>query len=246
MIEYYKNLSLESLFYINDEGLVCQEVFNTVLNYEDYKCSNLGRVMSFKKKEAIILKQYLIKDNYLSLILCNKEGKKVLSVHQIVAMAFLGHTPCGYKIIVDHRIEDNRLDNRLSNLQLITPRGNTTKSIKNSVSKYTGVSWDKTVKKWRSAIHQDGKSIYLGVHENEVDASNAYKVALDKINNGEKIQQYINPTKTSKYKGVNWDKGRNKWLVRFKSKNIGRFLDEYEAHLAYQEALEIYNNKKAS
>lgn len=245
MIYYHKELGLKPLLYLNEEGLVCQEVFKDILSYEKlYMASDLGRIMSLRKKTPIIMKQSMIKDNYLSVGFSVKGVLKVYSVHQLVAMAFLNHIPCGYKVIVDHKVEKNRFDNRLSNLQLITPRGNASKSKINSVSCYTGVSWDKTTKNWRSAICQDGKSIYLGGYSDEAEAGKAYQDALAKILNGEKIPQYINPKKTSKYKGVNWDKSRKKWLVRFKSKNIGRFLDEEEANLVYQKALKEYNDKK--
>ena len=242
MIDYHKIFTLEPLFYVNKEGLVCQEVFKDVASYEKlYMASDLGRVMSLRGKIPIIMKPYLIKDNYLSIGFSVKGVLKVYSVHQIVAMAFLNHIPCGYDVIVDHIVENNRLDNRLSNLQLITPRGNSSKRELNGVSKYIGVSWDKKVDKWRSAISQEGKSVYLGTYAIEEEAAEAYQEALRKILLGEKITQYINPTKTSKYKGVNWDKQRQKWLVRFRSKNIGRFLDEDEAGLLYKKALDEYN-----
>ena len=46
---------------------------------------------------------------------------------------------------------------------------------------------------------------------------------------------------TSKYTGVCWQPKRNKWIatifIKGKIKNLGRFIDEYDAHLAYQKAL---------
>lgn len=46
---------------------------------------------------------------------------------------------------------------------------------------------------------------------------------------------------SSKYKGVCWAKNQNKWIVSIringKSKHLGYFIDEYEAHLEYQKAL---------
>ena len=53
-------------------------------------------------------------------------------------MAFFGHVPGGYKIVVDH-IDNNRLNNHVSNLQLITQRENSSKDRKNGTSQYTGV-----------------------------------------------------------------------------------------------------------
>jgi len=46
---------------------------------------------------------------------------------------------------------------------------------------------------------------------------------------------------SSKYTGVCWLKNRNKWesRIRFKGRlrYLGSFIDEYDAHLAYQDAL---------
>ena len=46
---------------------------------------------------------------------------------------------------------------------------------------------------------------------------------------------------SSKYVGVCWDKQRNKWFsyiyMNGKRKHLGRFINEYDAHLAYEKAL---------
>jgi len=51
---------------------------------------------------------------------------------------------------------------------------------------------------------------------------------------------------SSKYKGVHWDNERKKWSVSIsingKSNRIGRFKDEYDAHLAYQNKLKEIEN----
>ena len=52
MIEYWKNLDLRDLFYINDDGLVCCEEWRDIIGYEGYyQVSNLGRVKSLKFKK---------------------------------------------------------------------------------------------------------------------------------------------------------------------------------------------------
>ena len=52
------------------------------------------------------------------------------------------------------------------------------KSIKTS-SKYTGVSWSKLDKKWRSFIRVNGQVKSLGSFNCELLASEAYKKALN-------------------------------------------------------------------
>ena len=48
---------------------------------------------------------------------------------------------------------------------------------------------------------------------------------------------------TSKYVGVSWNKSSNKWVsqirIKGKGKHLGYFTDEYEAHQAYQEKLNL-------
>ena len=109
-----------------------------------------------------------------------KNGNK--SVHQLVAMAFLGHVPCGHKIVVDH-INHDKLNNRLENLQLITNRENCSKDVKNKSSKYTGVSWDKARNKWVSQIKINGKTVPLGRYKCELVASIVYQKKLYLLKN---------------------------------------------------------------
>jgi TATA-box binding protein (TBP) (component of TFIID and TFIIIB) len=89
-------------------------------------------------------------------------------------MAFLNHKPCGMKLVIDH-INDNKFDNRLENLQITSVRYNTCKKQEKYSSKYKGVSFRKSDKKWVARIFIDGKIIYLGAFVNEYDAHLAYQ-----------------------------------------------------------------------
>jgi len=117
------------------------EIFKDIPGYEGiYQVSDLGRVKSLKFNKEKILKPGVNNHGYYTVVLC-KGKRKTINVHQLVAMAFLNHEPCGYNgLIVDHK-DNNPLNNRLSNLQLISQRENTSKDKKGS-SKYTGVSWN--------------------------------------------------------------------------------------------------------
>lgn len=83
---------------------------------------------------------------------------------------------------VDHR-DGNGLNNQRNNIRLCThienmrnmspPEGGT--------SKYKGVHWHAEDKRWRSRIRIKGKSIWLGVYTNEVEAARAYDRKAKKL-----------------------------------------------------------------
>ena len=158
------------------------EEFRDIPSYEGiYQVSNLGRVKSLARKDFIgrplnekILKSCKNVYGYFVVSL-RKDGKqKTIQIHQLVAMAFLGHVPCGHAIEVDH-IDEDKLNNRLENLQLLT---SVEHKGKGSSSKYTGVSWCKRNSKWSSNIRVKGKLKYLGDFYLELEAAYAYQDAL--------------------------------------------------------------------
>lgn len=58
---------------------------------------------------------------------CDKLTKHTKRVHSLMAITFLNHTYGDRKIVVDH-IDNNPLNNNLSNLQIITNKENTIKN----------------------------------------------------------------------------------------------------------------------
>ena len=158
-----------------------KEVYKDIEGYEGYQVSNMGNVKSFKGKKERILKAGLSSVGYL-IVGLSKNGKaKTFQIHQLVCIAFLNHVPNGSKgLVADHR-NNNPLDNRLDNLQLITHRLNSSKDQNNCSSKYTGVCWDEARNKWRSSIMINGKIKHLGYFTNELDASKCYQNALKNL-----------------------------------------------------------------
>ena len=170
-----------------------EEIWKDVPNYDGlYQVSSLGNVKSLSRhakhpKGGIsLLKERFLKpsinNKYLLVGLCKNGKRKVFRVHQLVAMSFLNHVPNGHEIVVDH-INNNKLDNRLENLQIITNRENVSKDKKGCTSKYTGVSWCKKHKKWVCFIRYKGKKINLGSYICELDASKSYIDKLKEIKN---------------------------------------------------------------
>lgn len=231
-----------------------EEIWKDISGYEGYyQVSNLGRIKSLDRKEWMsinncfkirkgrILKQTSDKDGYLFVTLSKNSISNTAKIHQYVAIAFLGHKPDGFKIVVDH-INHNKKDNRLKNLRLITSRENTTFDHIPSTSKYVGVFL--SGKKWRASIVYNGKHCNIGSFKEEEDAAKAYKEALELVKQNKSLYPLKEKYKakySSKYKGVCYVKGQNKWkayLFKGKwTKHIGYYKTEYEAHIAYQNAL---------
>jgi hypothetical protein len=157
------------------------EVWKDVPNYEGiYQVSNYGNVKSlgrvlknrwgnyFKSERLITPKKN--SGGYLWVKLCN--GKEdCRAVHRLVMLCFVGDS----NLIVNH-IDSNKENNNLDNLEYCQHRENITHYAKTakSTSKYMGVSWDSTRKKWSSKIKVNGKTVNLGRFENELDAYHKY------------------------------------------------------------------------
>lgn len=162
------------------------EVFVKIKGFEGYEISNLGNVKSLKNGNCKILKTRKDKFGYLRVNLYLEHGFKTLMIHKLVAFSFLNH-PLGKSILIVDHIDNDKLNNKLDNLQLISCRENSSKDKKNKTSKHTGVSWDKVSKKWRCSIFVKGKVKNLGRFEKETDASSAYKNICRNIEQFKKI-----------------------------------------------------------
>jgi len=157
------------------------EEFRDVDGYDGvYQVSNLGRVKSLKFGKERILKDSIRGDGYIRFFLCKDNKRNSRSAHQLVAVAFLGHKPCGFELVVNH-INFDKTDNRVENLEIVTNRENSNRKHLKSSSIYTGVCWYKRDKKWSSQIRINGKLKYLGHFTDEIEASNAYQTALKQL-----------------------------------------------------------------
>ena len=156
------------------------EIWKPIPNYDGYEVSNYGRVKSLKLGRELILKPKDDFRGYFNIQLWEKNRKKSFKIHQLVAMAFLGHKPNGQNLVVNH-INFDKKDNRLENLEVITQRQNANlKHIKSS-SKYTGVTWNKKNKRYRALIVINRFQIYLGEFKDEKIASEHYNIALNNL-----------------------------------------------------------------
>lgn len=142
-----------------------------VKNYEGrYKVSENGNLKSIKKGKEKLLNGSVSNKGYIQYTLNWKEKNKynVYTAQQLVAIAFLDHNPnstSGY--VIDH-INDNRLDNRLENLRLVSNH-------ENSIKRYNkkqlfGASKIKKNDRWVSIIWHNNKNVYLGSFNSELEA----------------------------------------------------------------------------
>ena len=219
------------------------EIWKDIPTYEGYyKVSNLGRIISVRYGKEKLMSQP-ISNGYYTISLKVKCKHNCFRSHQLIAMAFLNHVPCGSVNVVNH-IDGNRLNNNLSNLEIVTQRENTGFCFRSDrhtfSSQHYGVFFCKNHKRWVSRIQIKGKNIHLGNYKKEQDASIAYNKALDNLDNPTYFDS-LRSIKSSKYKGVSYRKDNGKWrsfcLVDKKQKNIGTFTTQEEAYNALQSFL---------
>ena len=145
-----------------------------------YKINKNADVIGPRNK---ILKPSLHNSGYLKLTLRKNKKSVYVMVHQLLGLTFFeGYKLNNRKIIVDH-IDNNKLNNKLDNLQIISFRKNVSKDKVNTTSKYTGVSKNKINNKYLVYINTTGKNRYIGSFTNEIDAANAYNNELNKYLN---------------------------------------------------------------
>lgn len=100
----------------------------------------------------------------------SKADRKRITMHGLI----MG-PPQG--MVVDH-INGDGLDNRRSNLRIVTVQQNSfNQPSRKGSSKFKGVCFDKETSKWRATIRVGGKKVSLGRHESEEDAAHAYNTA---------------------------------------------------------------------
>lgn len=143
-----------------------------VLDYEGiYAVTETGDVYNLRKGTKL---KPEIRSRYLSVTL-SKNGKgKNMPIHKLVFEAFKGRR--NENLVIDH-IDNDVLNNHLSNLRQIRTRENTSKghALK---SKYpTGVS-PSNGGRYKAEIHIERERFYLGVYDTVSEASKSYLTAV--------------------------------------------------------------------
>ena len=153
------------------------EEWKNIEGYEGlYQVSNMGRIKSLRynnTKESRIMTPVITRNGYLMVVLCVNKKQKGFCVHRLVANTFIPNIEM--KSQVNH-INGIKTDNRVENLEWVTPKENTNKAYETGLKK-TGKYLYNTrwiyqfdlnmnfIKKWES-MTQASKE--LGINQGDI------------------------------------------------------------------------------
>jgi hypothetical protein len=105
-------------------------------------------------------------------------GCLTVPAHHVVWLLTKGEWPSQH---LEH-INGNKVDNRLENLREVAQRPRRKSTGKSS--KFMGVSWSASSKKWVAYIRANGKVVHLGTFRFEQNAHRAYMKAKSELSGG--------------------------------------------------------------
>jgi len=155
------------------------EIWKDIRGYKGlYQISNMGRIKNLNYQRSgkeQLMKLRMDKKNYLYINLYRENNDIVRSfqVHRLVLITFVGNCPENFEC--DH-LDRNPSNNKLENLKWKTKIDNLKNmgAHKDSTSKFKGVCWDTSRKKWLTTISIAKKQYHLGRFNNEIRAAKAY------------------------------------------------------------------------
>lgn len=171
-----------------------KEIWRDIKGYKGlYQISNFGRVKSLAKKwkagygnlvtrtkPDTIMKPATDEWGYLKESFSKNRNKRTIRVHVLVWDHFGNKRRNGLKLQIDHA-DNNKTNNHIENLQLLTSRQHNHKTAIESprngkrISKYVGVYYDKSRKRHRAHIIVNRKYIHIGQFKTEEEAHVAHK-----------------------------------------------------------------------
>jgi hypothetical protein len=104
------------------------EEWRPVISYEDrYEVSNMGRLRALFSRTGMILKAKPDRTGYYHVVLIRDKHRITPTIHRIVMAAFVGPCPSGHQV---NHISGRKSDNRLENLEYVTPKANKAHAIR--------------------------------------------------------------------------------------------------------------------
>lgn len=154
-----------------------EEIWKDIPNLKgNYQVSNLHNVRSWidnkgnRRKEPKILKQQLNNKGYPIVTLFKNRKRKIWKVHQLMWLTWVGKIPEGYEI---NHISEDKTDNRLCNLNLLSHKENCNWGTRNERSAKARINHPKRSK---SIVQKslDGKIIKIWPSMREIERELEY------------------------------------------------------------------------
>lgn len=227
-----------------------------------------GKITDPTKRTTVDKNEYIIKEDHAEIIIRNNRQQIIATalididdVEKCMpikwSMSQKHYVRCRHKNISLHRfimdydgplqidhINRNRLDNRKSNLRIVSIFVNAQNNGKE------GVSFDKKTNKWRAEFNRYGKYFYVGSYKTKEEALIARNNKITEIDNDKNIylMNYLNKSKNH-YTGVR-PSPHGRWMAKFwadgKVHHVGTYDTEEEAFNARNIAINEYKKKKLS
>jgi hypothetical protein len=175
-----KGIKLNNKDYIIDQ--LDNEVWKRIKGHDMYEISNMGRVKSFKLKYPYLMK-IKVKE-YSSITIDNT----TYNIHRLVAINFINNLDLN-KNIVNH-INGDKNDNRLINLEWVTPSQNTKKYIdsdRNKTKSGSDLNYSKINEK-------DAINIY-NMEGRHIDIAKIYNISRQSVCGIKNRRNWKNATK---------------------------------------------------
>lgn len=159
--------------------------FHKIPNIEGYYVSKCGKIYS-NKRGGRIMKPKVNRGGYEQLTMYFNGIKRYMTIHKLVGITFLGleidnNLYSVSELQVNH-INEIKTDNRIENLEIVTPRENQLHSSKSELG-IKGVYIDNRSKTnpFKSQITINKKIIYLGPYPTKEIAGRIYQIAMQNI-----------------------------------------------------------------
>jgi hypothetical protein len=159
------------------------EVWKPIPGYVGYyEASNIGRVRRsgatrLNPPGHIMFQNYGPRTGYRLVQLCRDNDPKTRTVHSVVAAAFLGLRPKGKQV---NHIDGNKLNNRLDNLEYVTPSENNLHAIRLGLHKIQRGEDVGQAKLTRGVVSDIRRRVMRG--EMQKDLAGEYGVARTTVN----------------------------------------------------------------
>jgi hypothetical protein len=113
-------------------------IWKDVIGFDNYLVSNTGLVMHKRTKR--LSKGWMSSWGYKIVTMYQNKKKRGISMHNIVAKAFLGEIKKGY--VVNH-IDGNKINNHIENLEIVTISENNKHAFRTGLKKPTKLYGEK-------------------------------------------------------------------------------------------------------